>query len=281
MSTPTKITKATATQNSASANILSSALEHVGDCGLDLAACGRGAGQALDDGCGRIGGDALDVDHGGRPARRDGLLGLGYMGIELGLERLAGALGGLGLAFAGLVGERLGAAAGIGQRFLIGDRSRVRVRLQPFRFGEITRDALLAVLDDRADARQRDARHQEIESHERQRDPEQLRGKGVLVERRKAGAMFRGRNMLRCLDLLGAVWCHCGLQDVCADVSAMAQAPAGRLRRSRLVSDQKTNRSSSAISSEKMPSASVTAKPKIRLPNWPWAADGLRSAAAR
>src|SRR3954452_9340666 len=30
-----------------------------------------------------------------------------------------------------------------------------------------------------------------------------------------------------------------------------------------------------------MPSASVTANPKIRLPNWPCAADGLRSAAAR
>src|SRR4051812_43443832 len=42
-----------------------------------------------------------------------------------------------------------------------------------------------------------------------------------------------------------------------------------------------TNSSSSAISSEKMPSASVTAKPKIRLPNWPCAAEGLRSAAER
>ena len=42
-----------------------------------------------------------------------------------------------------------------------------------------------------------------------------------------------------------------------------------------------TNSRSNAISSEKMPSASVTAKPKIRLPNWPWAAEGLRTAAAR
>src|SRR5262249_27406346 len=260
MSTPTKITKATATQNSASPNILSSALEYVGDCGLDLAACGRGAGQALDDGCGRIGGDALNVDHGGRPARRDRLLGLGNMGIELGLERLAGALGGFGLAFAGLAGERLGPVAGVGQRFLVGDRRRVRVRLQPFRFGEITRDALLAVLDDRADARQCNARHQEIERHERQRDPNELRGKGVLVERRKAGAMFRRRNMLRCLDLLGAVWCHCGSRTY-----ALASQLWRRRQRAacaRLVSDQNTNRSSSAISSEKMPSASVTAKPK-------------------
>src|SRR5262245_49199940 len=185
MSTPTKITKATATQNSASANILSSALEYIGDCGLDLAACGRGAGQALDDGCGRIGGDALDVDHGGRPARRDRLLGLGDMGIELGLERLAGALGGLGLAFAGLAGERLGPVAGIGQRFLVGDRSRVRLRLQPPRFGEITRDALLAVLDDRADARQRNARHQEVERSKRKREPKKLGGKVLRLERRE------------------------------------------------------------------------------------------------
>src|SRR3954463_8138284 len=42
-----------------------------------------------------------------------------------------------------------------------------------------------------------------------------------------------------------------------------------------------TNSSSSAISSEKMPSASVTANPKMRLPNWPCAAEGLRSAAER
>jgi hypothetical protein len=42
-----------------------------------------------------------------------------------------------------------------------------------------------------------------------------------------------------------------------------------------------TNSSISAISSEKMPSASVTANPKIKLPNWPWAAEGLRRAAAR
>jgi len=45
--------------------------------------------------------------------------------------------------------------------------------------------------------------------------------------------------------------------------------------------NQSANKSSSAISSEKMPSASVTAKPKIRLPNWPCAAEGLRTAAAR
>src|SRR5262245_34637849 len=35
------------------------------------------------------------------------------------------------------------------------------------------------------------------------------------------------------------------------------------------------------MSSAKMPSASVTAKPKIRRPNWPSAADGLRSAPCR
>jgi len=41
--------EATATQNSASPNIWSSALEHVDDGGLDLAACRCRSGQALDD----------------------------------------------------------------------------------------------------------------------------------------------------------------------------------------------------------------------------------------
>ena len=40
-----------------------------------------------------------------------------------------------------------------------------------------------------------------------------------------------------------------------------------------------TNSNSSAIKSENMPSASVMAKSKIRLPNCPCAADELRSAA--
>src|SRR5215470_18191969 len=128
--TPTKITKATATQVSASANIWSSALEHVGDSGLDLAACGCRADQALDDRRGGAGSDALDVGHGGGSARRDRLFGLADLGIELGVERLAGTLGGLGLALAGLVGESLRPAAGIGQRFLVGDRRSVRFRLQ-------------------------------------------------------------------------------------------------------------------------------------------------------
>src|SRR6202020_2603303 len=41
------------------------------------------------------------------------------------------------------------------------------------------------------------------------------------------------------------------------------------------------NSNKNAIRSAKMPSASVTAKPKIRRPNWPSTADGLRSAPFR
>ena len=44
---------------------------------------------------------------------------------------------------------------------------------------------------------------------------------------------------------------------------------------------QTANSSRKAISSAKMPSASVTAKPKIRRPNWPSTAEGLRSAPLR
>src|SRR5262245_34228963 len=110
------MTKATATQNSASANILSSALEHVGDGGLDLAARWGGAGEALDDGRGRVDRNALDVGHGDRSACRDRLLGLADLSVELGVEHLAGALGRLGLAFAGLAGEGLSPAASVGQR---------------------------------------------------------------------------------------------------------------------------------------------------------------------
>src|SRR5438093_540777 len=153
MSTPTKITKATATQVSASASILSSALEHVGDGGFDLAACGRGPGQALDDSRGGVGGDALDVGHGSRPARRDRLFGIRNGRVELGVERLAGTLGSGGLAGAGLAGERLRPVAGFGERLLVGGQGLVRVLLQPLRLREIALDVLLAVGDDRADAR--------------------------------------------------------------------------------------------------------------------------------
>src|SRR5581483_5111173 len=124
--------------------------------------------------------------------------------------------------------------------------------LEPARLGDVVRDAFLAAFDDAADPGQRQLRHQHVEQDEGDHQPDELRGKGLRLERRKAAVVLA----LGDLDL-GLVLGH---------------------RRRRPYS---ANSSKSAISSEKMPSASVMAKPKIRLPNWPCAADGLRKAAAR
>src|SRR5262249_6489259 len=109
-----------------------------------------------------------------------------------------------------------------------------------------------------AHPRQRDFRHQRVERHERDREPHQLRREGIPLKRRKRG--------------LVASW-DLGVGGGCGHAAASTNGATA--------ADQSAKSSSSPISSEKMPSASVTAKPKIRLPNWPWAADGLRSAAAR
>src|SRR5262249_59545026 len=84
-------TKATATQNSASFknDIGSSALEHVRDDGLDLAAWRGRTDQSLDDGGRGIGGDAPHIGHGSRLALGDRPLGIGAPCIKLGIERLA------------------------------------------------------------------------------------------------------------------------------------------------------------------------------------------------
>ena len=101
--------------------------------------------------------------------------------------------------------------------------------------------------------------HQHVEKDEGDAEPEQLRSESLRVERRKAAVPT-----LRWVTSLV----------VCA-VVAITCSDADKPR------SYSANSSNSAISSEKMPSASVIAKPKIRLPNWPCAADGLRSAAAR
>src|SRR5262249_53691096 len=58
-------------------------------------------------------------------------------------------------------------------------------------------------------------------------------------------------------------------------------AAVGYHPRVRCLGQPRANSSSSAISSEKMPSASVMANPKIKLANCPAAADGFRIAAAK
>src|SRR5438105_1490198 len=91
---PTKITKATATQNSGSANItIPLALQRVVDRGRDRRCRGRGADQPLDDSARRVHRDAAYVRHRGGLGRSNRLLGLGKLRVELALQRLAALLG--------------------------------------------------------------------------------------------------------------------------------------------------------------------------------------------
>src|SRR5882672_12501026 len=101
------MTKATATQNSASNIFKSSALEHVGDGVGDSLARGAYTDEPFDDRGRGLGGDAAHVRHRRRFCLRNGLLGCGNARVELGVERLAGGFGGGGLFDAGLVGKRL------------------------------------------------------------------------------------------------------------------------------------------------------------------------------
>src|ERR687893_1800898 len=111
-----KMTKATPTQNSALASMgISRSGVDVVEGGLD-ALRGRGtAGEALDDGAGRIAGDAAHMAHGLGLAGRDGRLGLGQAGIEVGLEGLALRVALRRQLGAGLLGEGLGASLGLGK----------------------------------------------------------------------------------------------------------------------------------------------------------------------
>ena len=158
-----------------------------------------------------------------------------------------------------LVGERLRPRARFRQRLLVRCNRGIRCVLEALRLGKIVFDMLAARLEDRADARQRDPRHQEIERNEDERQPQQLRGEGLGIERRKPAAVLARRN-LDGSDWLCTTLGHSCLHGLCR----------GRLARSGPVLVSEGNSSSSAISSEKMPSASVTAKPKIKLANWPW-----------
>src|SRR5688572_2426662 len=115
-----KIKKEAATQNSASSMAMSSALDRVADSGGDRLCRRLGTGQALDDGRGSFGSDGLHIGHCRRLGGSDGLLRPGQLGVELGLQLFALALGFGRLFFARLVGERLGASTRFRQCMLIG-----------------------------------------------------------------------------------------------------------------------------------------------------------------
>src|SRR5229473_4154198 len=268
------MTKATATQNSGSANIKLS-LQGGVDRLVDGPAVGSQAGEPLHDRDGRVRGNAADVAHRRFAGRRNGFFGFGEFDRQPLFQRLALGLGGRVELFAGLGADRLRARARGGELALIGFQRGVGLVPQLLRRGQIALDLVLAFVEQAADARQRNSRDDQIKRDEGHQQRHQLRSKAVLLERRKRG-------------LVAAVCLGMGRRALCVAMTlSHGLLLFGRLRSgsrtssARSVMDQSANSSSSAISSEKMPSASVTAKPKIRLPNWPWAAEGLRTAAAR
>src|SRR5687767_11357750 len=117
-----KIRNATATQISASSrNAIgrSSALESLVDRGRDRGRGRRGADQPLDDCGGGLDRDAAHVRHGGGLGGGDLLLGLGEVGVELRLLRLAALLALRMSLVARLVADPLGAIARLEERLLV------------------------------------------------------------------------------------------------------------------------------------------------------------------
>src|ERR1700736_4942843 len=101
------MTKATATQVSGSNNIKLS-LQRSVDRAVQRVAVGQHAGEALDDGAGRIRGDTADVAHRALAGRRDLLFGGGKPGGELVFQRLALGFRSRVQLLAGFVADRLG-----------------------------------------------------------------------------------------------------------------------------------------------------------------------------
>jgi hypothetical protein len=116
--------------------------------------------------------------------------------MELRIHVLAAGFGSLRRLFARRVGERLRAAAGLRQGLLVGHDGGVGRLLGALRVGEIAFDPLATILEDRADAWQRDPRHQHVKQDESQREPEQLGREGRRVERREPATVLAPGNML-------------------------------------------------------------------------------------
>ena len=108
---------------------------------------------------------------------------------ELLFQRLALGFGGRVELFAGLGADRLRAGARRGEFAFIGFQRGVGVVLQLLRRGQIALDRVLTRIDHAADARQRNARNDQIERDERDQQRHQLRSEGVDFERRKRAAV--------------------------------------------------------------------------------------------
>src|SRR5690606_5373088 len=155
-------------------------------------------------------------------------------------------------------------------------------------FTQILGYTILPHLKDAADTRNHHLLQQKEKQTESNRQPQKLRRKGRGIERRKTGlgVQFDADlgNQLGCILHLGFRSRFRPLRECRRRKHGLPLSREGRPRKAAShvqIADQTANSSSSATSSEKMPSASVTAKPKIRRPNWPSAADGLRSAPER
>src|SRR4051812_19723792 len=122
MSTATKITKPTATQNSGSANMGTAllAFERAVDRSRNGGRRRCGTDQPLHDRRSGVERNAAHVGHRGGLGGGDGLLGLRKLAVELALDRLAARLGFAVELVPRLIGDRLGASARVGQRLLVG-----------------------------------------------------------------------------------------------------------------------------------------------------------------
>src|SRR5260221_3533778 len=142
MRIPMKMTKARATQNSGSSSIVvPSAFDGVFDRARDRVRRRSYADQAGDDGGGGLVGDASYIGHGGGLGRRDALLGLGELAVQLAFEILAVRLGRGVELVAGFGRDRLGPGAGIGQRPFVCRDGGVRLGLHAGGLGGVTGDA--------------------------------------------------------------------------------------------------------------------------------------------
>ena len=120
----------------------------------------------------------------------DGRLGLREPRGKLDFEPLAAGLGFGGERRTRLLSEPLRARLGLREGLLIGLAGLLGLDLHGGRVVEVARDRLAAVLDDAGKARQNEARHENVEQDERDRQPEELASEGRSLERRKAHILW-------------------------------------------------------------------------------------------
>ena len=148
-------------------------------------AVGQHAGQPLHDRASRVRGNAADIAHRRRARRGNGLFGLGELLCQPLFQRLTLDFGCRVQLLPGLGTDRLRTRARRRQFAFIGLQRAVEFILQPFGLGKVAVDRFLALVEQAADARQRNSRNDQIKRDKRNRQRDQLRRKGILLERWK------------------------------------------------------------------------------------------------